>query len=592
MLDTWTLLIIDDCAADRKIYRRYLLKDPHQSYQIWEADCAAEAIALCQEKHFDVILLDICLPDMSGLELLDQLKQYMFTAPAPVGVIVLTGRGDEEIAVQAMKRGALDYLVKQQLKPDVLQPAVRNAIKQLWLQTQLNKTQERQRLIATTALRIRQSLNLEEILHTVVSEIQQLLKSDRLWRGVSHRVMVYQFTSDTSGKIVASSVDSSQIAGMCFCVTSPIDNSLQCICYEGDWGLGIGDKSIQNSKFKIQNEGRGQGDKEIILSPHPPLSPSPDPLSPIPHLVVPININNSGTTKLWGLLIAHHDSDTRQWQADDVEMLSEVSVQLAIAIQQAELLAKTQAALKKEQQLNALKSQIIATVSHEYRTPLTSILAAASTLVKHGQQLDESKQQKFMHIIEQKARYMSELVDSMLLVDQMDLAPAKFKPISLDLQQFFWELIEQEREVLGKNHEIIGKITGSITEFWGDRGLLQQIFVNLISNAVKYSPDGGTIEFHLIDQESQVIFHITDQGIGIPPGEQENLFQSLSRGSNVGTISGTGLGLAIAKACVDLHGGDINLSSQIGQGTTVTVSLPKQINTWGARVSPVEVSAE
>ncbi|MGF2036931.1 MAG: ATP-binding protein [Nostoc sp. CmiVER01] len=562
MLDTWTLLIIDDCAADRKIYRRYLLKDPHQSYQILEADCAEEALALCQKMRFDVILLDFCLPDMSGLELFDQMQQEILEASVPV--IMLTGRGDEEIAVQAMKRGALDYLVKQHLTQDVLQLTVRNAIKQSCLQAQLYKTQERQRLIATTALRIRQSLNLEQILNTAVAEVQQLLKCDR--------VMVYQFAPDTDGKIVASSVEPCYTVALC-------------------------------DRVETLEEAGQRKERGIITHPPCTLHPASLPLlpntqSPIPYiyelglcncvnlkeqfntkanLVVPINLSNNGnpTPKLWGLLIAHHNSGERQWQTDDAQMLNEVSVQLAIAIQQAELLAQTQASLAKEKQLNTFKSQIIATVSHEYRTPLTSILAAASTLVKHSQQLDESKQHRFLGIIEQKARYMSKLVDNMLLVNQFELEKPKFQPIQLDLLQFFADLIEQERETVGDRHELIFQITGNNRDFWGDRGLLQQIFTNLISNAIKYSPDGGTVEFHLIGKESQVIFYIKDQGIGIPIADQKNLFQSFSRGSNVDTIPGTGLGLAIAKACVELHGGDITLSSQVGQGTKVTVSLPK-----------------
>jgi signal transduction histidine kinase/DNA-binding NarL/FixJ family response regulator len=558
MLDIRTLLIIDDCAADRKIYRRYLLKDPHQSYQILEADCAEEGLALCRKNPCDVIMLDFCLPDMSGLELFDQMQQEIFKTSVPV--IMLTGRGDEEIAVQVMKRGALDYLVKQHLTQDVLQLAVRNAIKQSCLQAQLQKTQERQRLIATTALRIRQSLNLEQILNTAVAEVQQLLKCDR--------VLVYQFTPDTDGKIVASSVEP-------YCTVTLCDRA-----GAEDWGM------------------RKQEDKVLMNREEFSQSPIANPQSPIPYiyelglcncvslkeqfnteanLVVPISLSNNGnpTPKLWGLLIAHQNSGERQWQTDDAEMLNEVSVQLAIAIQQAELLAQTQAALAKEKQLNVFKSQIIATVSHEYRTPLTSILAAASTLVKYSQQLDESKQQRFLGIIEQKTRYMSKLVDNMLLVNQFELEKPKFKPLLLDLLQFFSDLIEQERETTGDRHELIFQITGHTQGFWGDRGLLQQIFINLMSNAIKYSPDGGTVEFHLIGKESEVIFYIKDQGIGIPMVDQENLFQSFSRGSNVDTIPGTGLGLAIAKACVELHGGNITLFSEVGQGTKVTVSLPK-----------------
>ncbi|MEH2441367.1 hybrid sensor histidine kinase/response regulator [Nostoc sp.] len=561
MLDTSTLLIIDDCAADRKIYRRYLLKDPHQSYQIFEADCAEEGLALCQKIRCDVILLDFCLPDMSGLELFDRMQQEIFKTSVPV--IMLTGRGDEEVAVQVMKRGALDYLVKHNVTQDVLQLAVRNAIKQSCLQAQLNKTQERQRLIATTALRIRQSLNLEQILNTAVAEVQQLLKCDR--------VIVYQFAPDTDGKIVASSVESFRTVALCDRI---------------------------GAEEKAEEQGSGVG-KVPLLCTHPHTrSPIPNPESPIPYiyelglcncvslkeqfntqanLVVPINLSNNGnpTPKLWGLLIAHQNSGERLWQTDDAQMLNEVSVQLAIAIQQAELLAQTQTALTKEKQLNTFKSQIIATVSHEYRTPLTSILAAASTLAKHSQQLDESKQERFLGIIEQKARYMSKLVDNMLLVNQFELEKPTFKPILLDLLQFFSDLIEQERETTGDRHELIFNITGHTQGFWGDRGLLQQIFINLMSNAIKYSPDGGTVEFHLIGKESEAIFYIQDRGIGIPIRDQENLFQSFSRGSNVDTIPGTGLGLAIAKGCVELHGGDITLSSEVGEGTKVTVSLPK-----------------
>ncbi|BAY24851.1 multi-sensor signal transduction histidine kinase [Calothrix sp. NIES-2100] len=546
MVDTWTLLIIDDCAADRKIYRRYLLQDPYYSYQILEADCAESGLALCQKIHCDVILLDFCLPDMSGLELFDQLKQEIFDSP--ITVIMLTGRGDEEVAVQAMKRGAQDYLVKQYLKPDVLQLAVRNAIKQSHLQAQLYKNRERQRLIATTALRIRQSLDLEEILNTAVVEVQQLLKCDR--------VLVYQFSPDNGGKTVASSMESWETVSSC--------HHIENLCHEvrGEnhhWGCKLAIPQVYET---------GLSNYLDLL----------EQFKTKDNLVVPINLSNNGNQEdqLWGLLIAHHSTQQRKWQADEVEILNELSVQLAIAIQQAELLAQTQAALVKAKQLNAFKSQIVATVSHEYRTPLTSILAAASTLLKHGQQFDEFKQQRFLGIIEQKARSMSKLVDNMLMVNRLELDKTKFKPIPLDLLQFFHDLIEQERETVSDRHELIFNSSGNYQNFWGDRGLLQQIFVNLISNAIKYSPQGGSVEFYLIGKESEVIFYIKDEGIGIPMTDQEKLFQAFSRGSNVDTIPGTGLGLAIAKSCVELHKGNISLSSQIGQGTKVTVSLPKQ----------------
>jgi signal transduction histidine kinase/DNA-binding NarL/FixJ family response regulator len=535
MPNAWKLLIIDDCAADRKIYRRYLLNDPHQSYQILEIDSGEEALALCLEIHFDAILLDFCLPDMSGLEFLDRMiKQKLELVTA---VIMLTGRGDEEIAVQAMKKGVQDYLVKQHLKADVLQLTTRNAVKQCFLQRQLNKTLERQRLIATTALSIRQSLDLQQILHRAVVEVQQLLKCDR--------VVVYQSIPSIGVEIVAS--------------------SNQLITGEAKTSCNI-------NRYNCQSEIELVDEIQLCCRLNPPeLSKNQA------NLLAPITLSNNGNqaNKHWGWLIAHQCSEEPKWQSDDLEILNQMSVQLAIAIQQAELLQQTQAALEKEKQLNAFKSRIIATISHEYRTPLASILGAASTLKQHGNKLDEFKQQRFLGMIQSKTRHLSKLIDDMLSVNQFELGKTKFQPIPLDLLEFFSDLMEEQRETASENHELILKITGNNKGFCGDKGLLRLIFTNLMSNAIKYSPDGGDVEFHLMGKDSQVIFCIQDKGIGIPKIDQENLFQPFNRGSNVDTIPGTGLGLVITKSCVELHGGYISLESQPGQGTKVSVNLPK-----------------
>jgi signal transduction histidine kinase len=418
-----------------------------------------------------------------------------------------------------------------------LQLTVRNAVKQSLLQRQLNKTLERQRLIATTALSIRQSLDLEQILHSAVVEVQQLLKCDR--------VVVYQSIPEIGVKIVAS--------------------SNQLVVTE----TGVSCNSSQICQSKIEPI------DEIQLCCH--LYP-PDSLSNQANLVVPIALSNNGNSanKHWGWLIAHQCSAKQEWQSDDLEILNQMSVQLAIAIQQAELLQQTQAALEKEKQLNAFKSRIIATISHEYRTPLTSILGAASTLKQHGDKLDESKKQRFLGMIQNKTRHLSKLIDDMLSVNQFELGKTKFKPIPFDLLEFFSDLMEEQREAANESHEFILKITGNNKGFCGDKGLLRLIFSNLMSNAIKYSPNGGDVEFHLMGKNSQVIFCVQDKGIGIPQTDLENLFQPFNRGSNVDTIPGTGLGLVIAKSCVELHGGCIILESQPGQGTKVSVSLPKR----------------
>ncbi|NJN22083.1 MAG: response regulator [Leptolyngbya sp. RL_3_1] len=175
------MLIVDDSPADRTIYKRYLGKDPQQRYDCSEASCAEQGLALCQRQQFDVILLDFQLPDRSGLDVLQVVQaQYPHTA-----VIMLTGHGDEQVAVQAMKGGAEDYLVKDGLNPEGLQRTVRNVVHQAQLRQQLRNHQERQRLLARIAFRIRQSLELDQTLQTAVTEVHQLLGCDR--------VLAYQF---------------------------------------------------------------------------------------------------------------------------------------------------------------------------------------------------------------------------------------------------------------------------------------------------------------------------------------------------------------------------------------------------------------
>jgi signal transduction histidine kinase/DNA-binding NarL/FixJ family response regulator len=547
MSDPRTLLIVDDCAEDRKVYRRYLAKDPHQSYEIREANCAENGLALYQECRSDVVLLDFCLPDMTGLEFLEHLQQQRLDFPLPV--IMLTGQGDEAIAVQAMKRGAQDYLVKNFLKADVLQLAVRNVIRQSYLQAQLSKTQERQQLTAMTALQIRQSLDLEKILHTATVELRRLLQCDR--------VVVYQLGADQNGKIVAESVAAGWTSAL---------------------GITIPDSFLHqphHSMVAEQYPRTMSNIEEASLSAcHLRLLQQFEVRA---NLAVPILLHTQSETnpKLWGLLIAHQCSSTRQWQPDEVGLFSELSVQIAIAIQQAEFVAKTQAALAKEKDLNLFKSQIIATVSHEYRTPLASILAAASTLEQHRTHLDVLKQQKFLQLIQQKARHLSGLVDDMLLVKQLELDKTQLTRLPLDLVQFMEALVQEQQEIAGDRYTLSTKISGNPNHFLGNRGLLHQIFVNLISNAIKYSPKGGSIVCHLREEETQVVFAVKDKGIGIPLEDQPKLFQVFSRGSNVDTIPGTGLGLAIVKACVDLHDGHIALDSDLRKGTTVTITLPK-----------------
>jgi signal transduction histidine kinase len=231
-------------------------------------------------------------------------------------------------------------------------------------------------------------------------------------------------------------------------------------------------------------------------------------------------------------------------------------------------------ALEKEKELNDLKSRFISTASHEFRTPLTGILASTELLENYSQKFTEKKKTEIYARMKTAITYMTRLIEDMLLIGQADTCGIKFNPVMLDLTQFCITLVEEVQSFADSKHSInfISPLPHIAEAF--DEKLLRNIFVNLLSNAVKYSPHGGTVYFELNKQAGQAVIQIRDQGIGIPQEDQSRLFENFHRGKNVSTIPGTGLGLSIVKKAVEAHGGQIDFVSEVDVGTTFTVKIP------------------
>ncbi len=233
--------------------------------------------------------------------------------------------------------------------------------------------------------------------------------------------------------------------------------------------------------------------------------------------------------------------------------------------------------LATEKELSSLKSQMIATISHEFRTPLTKVLAAADLLEANLHRWNKEKQFKYIAIIQTAAEQMGALIQNVLFLRQAEADKLEFQPELLNLANYLAEIIEEMQLIADDRFQLILTCVGECEPFWGDAKGLRQILLNLLSNAIKYSPGGGKIELKLICKPTKVIIQVCDQGMGIPKSDQSHLFESFSRGSNVDTIQGTGLGLAIVKRAVELHKGTISVTSEVGCGTTFTVILPKRV---------------
>lgn len=251
--------------------------------------------------------------------------------------------------------------------------------------------------------------------------------------------------------------------------------------------------------------------------------------------------------------------------------------QLQVEIQQRQRLeVELRASLEKEKELNELKSRFVSMVSHDFRTPLTTIQSSAELLEHYGPQWNEEKRLIHLRRMQTSVQRMTQLLEDILTIGRAEAGKLDFRPQPLNLYEFSLQLVE-EMQLFGNQHEIRFRASGGSYQAIADEKLLHHIFSNLLSNAIKYSVPQSQIEFTLDCpslSEGMAIFQVCDRGIGIPPEEIPMLFTPFHRCSNVNHISGTGLGLTIVQKCVDLHGGAIAVDSTLGMGTTFTVMLP------------------
>ncbi|NDJ15796.1 PAS domain S-box protein [Myxacorys almedinensis] len=541
--------------------------------------------------------------------------------------------------------------------------------------TQRKRTEEvlqrqtlRSQLFADITLKIRQSLQLEEILQTTVTEVRNLLKADR--------VLIYRLLPDETG-IVCNEAVGSHWASM-------LGNTYPKAVFFPD-----SDAAYCNNVQAVEDT-----EQEVSIAHSVGLLRE---IGVKAELVVPIVQQQS----LWGLLIAHQCDDSREWSDFEIELLQQLANQVDIALTQSQLLqaqreseerfrtmansapvllwvintagecifcnqslldftgstfeqeqgsgwhntvhpvdlpycratyeqalatrtsfeieyrlrradgeyrwvldrgvprfmpngnfgghigsciditdrkqaeVEMQKALEKERELSELKSRFVSTASHEFRTPLSTILSSADLLEFYLGNCTVEKQLEHIERIQGAALNMNNLLSDVLVIER---AEAKFEPTELDLQAFCQKLVaEMQLNDQDQHHvELQMQASADDTQACMDTKLLRQILTNLLSNALKYSPVGSTVTLRLGCDRTSARFEVADEGIGIPPEDQGRLFEPFHRGTNVGAVSGNGLGLAIVKQSVDAHGGQVAIASHEKGGTTVCVTLPLQ----------------
>ena len=231
-------------------------------------------------------------------------------------------------------------------------------------------------------------------------------------------------------------------------------------------------------------------------------------------------------------------------------------------------------ALQKEQEMREMKNRFLSMMSHELRTPLASILLSHDMISLYGEQATEDERLQYLDNIRVQVEHLNEVVGDVMSLSKVERGEQEFSPYRGDLITFCRNIVESFQINHHHTHNIAFDCSYQelIADF--DYKFMRRALTNLIDNAIKYSPDGGTVAISVQQDSRCVRITVSDEGIGIPADEATNLFEAFQRASNVGSLPGTGLGLAIAKQAVERHGGRIRLLPRRGVGTTFMVEFP------------------
>ena len=272
---------------------------------------------------------------------------------------------------------------------------------------------------------------------------------------------------------------------------------------------------------------------------------------------------------LGALTIAMSESD-RRYEPADLPLAEDLAHRIAAAIDNAQLYRAAQDSIR-------MRDIFLSVAAHELRTPLTSLLGYTQLVERRAARAStiSDRDRQALRVVADQATRLSKMVTSLLDISRLQLGQLSIEPMPLDLGALAARLVEETRPLLSQHSiEYIG--TRALVLISGDELRLEQALQNLIQNAVKYSPDGGAIIVRVACDATRASVAVTDSGIGIPPEALSQLFQRFYRAPNVDPqhISGLGVGLYVVKEIVELHGGTVDVSSEVGAGSTFTLSIP------------------
>lgn len=230
-------------------------------------------------------------------------------------------------------------------------------------------------------------------------------------------------------------------------------------------------------------------------------------------------------------------------------------------------------ALDKEKELSEIKSRFVSMASHEFRTPLSTVLSSAAILGKYTQTEEQDKRERHITKIKESVKHLNELLEDFLSLGKLEEGRITTEFAVFDVKDFLHDVVDEMKIIAKPGQKILPEFSGDPI-FSTDKRLLKNILINLIGNAVKFSKENSHIRIIANAGDGSMEIAVKDEGIGISREDQQHLFTSFFRGKNAENIQGTGLGLHIVSRYLNLISGDVKIDSELGKGTTITIILP------------------